>query len=77
MDVRVNGIAILGNFKNAPGAMAAGTTVGARRPTITVVGASVLGGAQVVVDTSCPPLRVVDLPPSMPSVPLTCDCLLH
>lgn len=67
----MNGIAILGNFKNAPGAMAAGTTGGSRRPTISVVGASVLGGAQVVIDTSCPPLRVVDPPPSTPSVALT------
>lgn len=56
----VNGATVLGRFKNAPGVSNA---IEPGRPTITVVGASVLAGARVVVDSKSPPLRVVDRPP--------------
>mmetsp|Transcript_117941 Transcript_117941/g.165806 ORF Transcript_117941/g.165806 Transcript_117941/m.165806 type:complete len:234 (-) Transcript_117941:156-857(-) len=60
VNVVVNGLAILGKFKNDPNAS---TVVDPNRPTITIVGASILGRAQVIVDSNCPEIRCVDRPP--------------
>jgi predicted membrane protein len=59
VNVLVNGMSILGKFKNAPNA---GKTVDPNRPTVKVHGISILGRARVLVDHKCPEVRVIRRP---------------